>query len=127
MENLIFEYFKWHYLEKSKYYFLIWKNLLSFLWSYFSILHLLKTLFTPWHAYREEYGSLLDFKKNIEAFIINNFARFLGFVVRSVVIIVGLTSELAVLISGIIFFIIWFALPFIMTFILIFSLRQLFL
>lgn len=126
MQSLILEYLRWHYFDKLKYYFLIWKNILIFLSNYFSIFHLLKTLFSPWHAYREEYGNILEFRRNLEALLFNNFARFIGFIIRIVVIAVGLAAQAAVFFGGLIFFALWVFLPFILAFLLVFGIRQVF-
>lgn len=109
---LIIQYLYWHYLIAPKNLLGIWRNFLLFDWYFFSIGLLLKTFFRPWkRVIVVKRGRGFDPKEFLERFLANLFSRFLGMILRSLVIIIGLLAELATLVSGLILFISWLVLP----------------
>ncbi|MDP3052162.1 MAG: hypothetical protein Q8N42_01505 [bacterium] len=114
MGVLIFakDYLVWHYSQALKEGFVIWKTFLWFVSQLFSIRLLLRTLFSPWRRLKEYYGRGFDPVRLLESLFINIMMRFIGFIIRSVAILVGLAAELAAIIIGIIMFVVWLAFPF---------------
>jgi len=92
----------------------IWKNFLFFVWQHFSIAELFKTLFSPWR--RDVVISTSTGLHPVETLTIlfeNIVSRFLGSIVRSCVILVGLSFFLLVLVIGLLASFAWVAAPFV--------------
>ena len=99
--------------------FTIWKNMLWFVQSFFSIKLLLKTFFSPWKRLQERHyrsEGISEFFANI---IVNTLMRIVGIVIRTVVIIIGLICLIIATFSGLFLFGIWFVLPLLNLFIFI--------
>ncbi len=106
----------WYFLEVPGGILRAFGNFLKFYFHYFSISLLLRTLFSYWRRYRWSYGRGFDLKRYLSTFISNTVSRFLGALIRSVTILVGLIFELLVLITGIIILLFWICLPIILIF-----------
>lgn len=78
---------------------------------YFSIPFLVKTLFSPWRRYKFSYGRGFDIGRYLEALTFNIFSRFMGAIVRIVVIVVGVVLQILIFFFGILSIIIWLLLP----------------
>jgi len=115
-------YLKWHYSKAIFSIFEIWKNLMWFLWNFFSIKILLKTFFSPFERLKEKYSGGLDIENFMSAMIVNLIMRLIGIVIRTTIIIFGLLVCIFFVILGIFGFIIWFFLPLILVYIFIISL-----
>ena len=89
----------------------VWQNFLRFNLNYFSLSLLLKTFFSPWRRYGYSYGRGFDFKKYFEAWSFNAVSRGLGAIIRIILIVIGLTSEIFIVIGGLIMFLTWLVLP----------------
>lgn len=109
-------YLSWHYTDAFVDMLNIWKNFLSFLFEFFSIPLLLKTLFSPWRRMQESYTRIEDF---FEHLIVNTLMRFVGAFFRLIIIIFGLASLFLCFVLGIVFFLLWTALPFILIYTLL--------
>ena len=111
MSNIFFQYLEWHFIDMPKVIFGAWKNFLKFNLAYFSISLLLKTFFSPWHHYRYSYGKGFDPKKYVEVFFSNIISRFIGAVMRTILIIVGIVLEVLIFFGGIIILVGWLIFP----------------
>lgn len=111
MINIFFQWVFWHFIEMPKEIVRAWKNFFLFNLNYFSIFLLLKTLFFPWRKYSCSYGRGFDFNRYIEAFLSNLIFRILGAVIRSVLIFVGLLTQIFIVLVGAIVLISWLLLP----------------
>ncbi len=122
--NLFFLWLKWQIVEAPLFLVRAWKNILLFNLRFFSILFLLKTLFSYWHKYRWYYKHGFMVSANIEVFFSNLISRFLGSIMRIILIITGILIEMLIFIFGGIILIIWFLLPLItiFSFVIAFSL-----
>ena len=122
-ENLLSQYLVWQFYDVPKKLILIWQDLLLFNLNYFSIILLLKTLFFPWRRYKWFYEKGFDIRKHFETFFSNLISRVLGFIVRSLLIIIGLVFEIVIFFFGFIVLFSWLFLPFILISGFIFGLR----
>lgn len=111
MLGLCFSYFFWHYTRALAELLGICRNLLWFVYHFFSLGVLGKTLFSPWQKLDEPYKKGFRPSAFFETFVINIVMRIVGFLVRSFVIIFGATIWLIVLIAEAVFFLSWLLLP----------------
>lgn len=82
------------------------------LWSMFSFVFLLKTLFSPWKNITEAYPSnKLDLVRIMQALTMNMTARGVGFVIRLMTIVMGIFIELAVLAYYVVYLALWITFP----------------
>lgn len=88
----------------------ILKNFLWFGYNFFSIRVLLKTLFSPIYRIREPYKGL-ELEELAESFVLNSITRFIGFFIRSFLILGGLIFEAIVAAVFVPVLLIWLFLP----------------
>lgn len=110
-ENIFFQWIFWQFFDVPKSILTAWRNFLKFGLNYFSIPLLLKTLFSHWRRYRWLYPKGLDFGKYLEAFFSNLISRILGLIMRSILIIIGISAEIFIVFIGAAIFIGWLTLP----------------
>jgi hypothetical protein len=111
MQNIFFQYLSWQFFDVSGNILRAWRNFLKFNLNYFSIPLLLKSLFSPWRRYRMPYSRGFDIQRFFETLISNLIFRFLGLVMRSFLIIIGLLVEIFIIFAGILIFFGWLILP----------------
>jgi hypothetical protein len=109
--SIIPYYFSWHYSQGTISYFKIWKNLVWFLWNFFSIKILLKTFFAPFEKLKENYTGGLDIENWLSSILITTLMRLVGMFARSVIIILGLVTISAFSIIGFFGIFVWLTLP----------------
>lgn len=84
-------FFSWYIGDGLREFFAIWKRLVVFIPKYFSISLLLRTLITPWHrdiSFKNWRGFSLA--RSIQKVMWNFFARIIGAIVRTVVILIAI-------------------------------------
>lgn len=118
-------YISWHYTYALRGFFTTWATFLWFFYNFFSLGILFRTLFKPFERIKERYRKGMGPGDIMESFIFNMISRSVGFVVRSVLIILGVITLILVVILGIVSFIIWVLMPLILGFIFINGLRAL--
>ena len=111
MANVIIQYIGWHFREQPKAILRAWRNFLLFNLDYWSVALLLKTFFSPWRKYKYAYVKGFDMKKHFEVFTFNVFSRIMGAIMRTILIIIGILSEIFIFFAGIIVLLIWLFLP----------------
>ena len=116
----------WQYIESPRTLLRVWKNFLIFNLSFFSIPLLLRTLFAPWRKYHESYGRGFDIKRFFSALTFNSISRFLGALVRSCLIFIGLLIEIFLMVLGGLLLIGWLFLPFLLLGVLAFGVYLIF-
>lgn len=109
---MLVDYFSWYYSKGLKGLVLILGNFLKFFWHFFSIGFLSRRLLSPWKrdiSFSNWRGAhpVLFLKKIID----NGFSRIIGLLIRSLVIIFGISIEIIFLGLGIILLIFWILLP----------------
>ncbi|MFA6297087.1 MAG: hypothetical protein WC629_00835 [Candidatus Paceibacterota bacterium] len=113
MFSIIPDYFYWHYRYGGKDVQDFFKNIVWFLWNFFSVGLLMKTLFVPWQRLRE-YGRKGDLWSYVEAFIITTLMRIIGAGMRLIFITIGIIATSIVLVIGIVVSLVWFIIPLLM-------------
>ena len=111
MFSLSFQYLQWHFFIQSKAILKAWKNFLLFNLRYWSIPLLLRTFFSYWRKYRYSYGRGFDIKIYFEALSLNIISRAMGAIMRTILILIGISTEIFIFFAGIIIFLIWLILP----------------
>lgn len=111
--NIFIKYLEWYYIDKTLEILRGWKNYIVVYFNYFSILIIVKTLFSPWKRISSSYGRGFDFKLFLETLIFNLMSRIIGFIIRVFFLLFGLLFEIFILIIGFLILIIWLSLPFI--------------
>ena len=82
--------------------------------NYFSVPTLLKTFFSHWHRYYSPYSKVFDLWVNFESFVFNMMSRIIGAILRTFLIIIGIVSEVLILIAGFFILLFWLALLFLL-------------
>lgn len=109
---LIFpHYISWHYTKAISDLVGLFKNFLWFIWNFFSIQLLLKTLFVPFKKLNVARTKRFDLEDFFSALVTNLLMRLVGFFVRGIFIIMGVFSLVLFIVAYAIFFILWLALP----------------
>lgn len=106
--KISFRYLKWHYTYALFSTFRFWKNMLSFLFHYFSISFFFRNLFSPWKQTNE--NTTLH-SKYFNLFIYGPFMRIVGFFIRLLTILAGFITLFFCIISLPFVFFIWIILP----------------
>ncbi|MCK5095859.1 MAG: hypothetical protein KAR24_00735 [Candidatus Pacebacteria bacterium] len=112
------DYFRWHYSKAFVDIFHIWRNITHFVFHFFSISALFRTLFQPWkriEAQRETRG--FDIGDYLSTKMVNLMMRLVGFVMRLMLITIGFIFIMIVVIVGIQFLVVWAVLPAVVLFV----------
>lgn len=116
-----FGYLKWHYGRALITTFSFWKNILFFIFAFFSIQALLGNFFTPWKRLADSYPDKFNLKIYFSTFILNTIMRTVGILLRSIIILIGLTCCIVYILFLPISLIIWLTLPAIVSFLIIYG------
>jgi len=114
MQNIFIQYFQWQFLDTPKNILQGWQNCLRFNLNYWSVPLLLRTFFSHWRRYRYSYGRGFELKRYFEAFTFNMISRVLGALMRSVLIILGIITEVLVFLAGAVVLLFWLIFPFLL-------------
>lgn len=108
---VFFEYIAWHYSAGIYEFLSLWQNIHWFIYRFFSVPTLLRTLFQPFHRLQESYVRGFDPQKYFETAIINTITRLVGAFVRLVMMAIAGVMELLALLIGAIAFVLFLAAP----------------
>ncbi|MFA6227061.1 MAG: hypothetical protein WC631_01085 [Candidatus Paceibacterota bacterium] len=108
---VFWRYLLWHYSKGVKASFLLWENLTSFLYNFFSIRSLLGNFFTPWRRLSDIYPKWYEFKEFFSTFLTNGLMRIVGMFIRFFVLLFGFTVILIFILLYPVAFIVWLLLP----------------
>lgn len=115
MFRLILSYFIWHYTTALKDLFNHACNFLWFIFHFFSISVLFKTLFSPWQKLNETYKGGFNLNAIFETFVVNILMRIVGFFIRFFMIVAGIISWVLTFLILLAVFALWLVLPLIIT------------
>lgn len=124
--RVLWGYIKWHYTRAVISLTVIWKNLLFFLFHFFSIRELIGEFFTPWKRNADSYKKGFNPKAFFEVFIVNIIMRIFGVIARSIIILVGCIACAIFVILYPIAIIFWFFLPILVIYLFILGLVLIF-
>lgn len=113
---ILLRFWGWYYTGAVKNLIGIWKNFIIFVKEYYSISLLLKTLISPWRRDITRRPRGLDIKRLFEVLAFNIISRGIGFLLRSIIIVIGLICLIGVIVFGFLTLIIWLILPVVLAF-----------
>ena len=108
---IILGYLKWHYGQGISSLTNIWKNFLYFISEFFSIKLLFKNFFDPWKRMTDNYPKSFDLKEYSYIFLVNLIVRIVGIIMRTFLIIIGLTCYILMILLYPIVLVTWIFLP----------------
>ncbi|MCX6712977.1 MAG: hypothetical protein NTY66_02080 [Candidatus Vogelbacteria bacterium] len=124
--GLIFgHYFWWHYTTGIADLARNGANFASFLWTFFSINHLLAHFFSPFRRLGERYPDHFNFAEYFNAFIVNSLMRVVGAISRVVLIVFGLLCLAVYLVVFVAMVVFWLVLPLVALFAVVLGVRLL--
>ena len=109
---VIASYLWWQYQSGLEEIYRAWMNIHWFLYNFFSIPLLAKSFFAPFRRMQEKKDRGFVPENIAEVFVINVIMRFVGMLVLTVIIAVGLVAETVLLVIGATVFILAFGAPF---------------
>ena len=108
---IILGYLRWHYGQAISSLTNIWKNFLYFIYEFFSIKLLFRNFFDPWKRMTDNYPKSFDLKEYSYIFLVNLIVRIVGIIMRTILIIAGLTCYIILALFYPVALIIWLLLP----------------
>lgn len=111
----VLDYFGWHYNEGVRSFTANWRNFMWFIYHFFSISLLTRTLFSPWKRMVEQKHAS-DLEGFFEAIVFNILSRFFGAFVRLIIIGMGIAMLVLGLFAYVCALILWLILPLLLVF-----------
>ena len=105
------DYLLWHYLAAPKEILHLWRNFVWFCDRYFSIGDVGRSFFSPWRRITEPRHQRFNFEDWIGSLIINTLSRLIGMVMRTILILAGLSCITIFTLGMLIVFLLWFLAP----------------
>lgn len=105
------DYFYWHYLATPRQILRIGGNLVVFFYHYFSVSLLVRTLLSPWKRQLTKRGLGFSFSDFFYVLSFNLISRFIGTIVRGIVLVSWLLVEIFVLLFFLCLTLTWIILP----------------
>ena len=109
--SIVHHYLLWHYSRAFLEIFHVWLNLIWFVVHFFSLPQLILSWFSPWRRMVEGRGNKWNIEDLAGFIIIGLISRIIGFILRTVVITIGLVSLLITIIGGFLVYAFWAAAP----------------
>jgi hypothetical protein len=104
-------YLAWHYGQAYRDIGTIWRDILWFLYHFFSLPLLGKTFFSPLFRLRERVESF-NAESILEAVLVTTIMRIFGMILRAILFVIGISSLALVCILGVFLYVVWTLLPF---------------
>lgn len=124
--SIVHHYLLWHYSRAFLEIFHVWLNLMWFVVNFFSIPQLLRSLFSPWKRIVEDRGEKWNFEDLAGFILIGFISRLIGFILRSIIITIGLVALFIVVFSGFAVYAFWLVAPLVIIGLLGFGITLLF-
>lgn len=114
---LLIDYIYWHYAIAPLGILGLLRNYMLGVWHKFLIATHFRTLLAPWHrAKPSEFGTTKTFGDKIINAVVDFYIRIIAAVIRLAIILLGLFTELIVIIAFVILLIVWLLWPVILFF-----------
>lgn len=123
---LSFHYWRFHYSHALLAGLSLWKNMVWFVFNFFSVSLLVRTLFEPWRRLAEDYAPGFNLSNWATAFLVNIIMRVVGVILRLAMIVAGLVATGGVVLVGFVSIVIWILLPAILALLLLTGLYLIF-
>lgn len=108
---IIPSYIEWHYTDALRNIWGIFTNFVWFLYHFFSVPVLLRTMFSPWHKLGEKYKKGFNPGAFFSTLLVNIILRIVGFVIRTVVLVFVFAMMAGITFAVAAFYIIWIFMP----------------
>lgn len=105
------EFLGWLYSGGIKEFSKAWVNIHWFLYHFFSVPELIRTLFSPLKRLKESYRGGFDPEKFFSALAVNIIMRITGFITRLFILFAALCAQITALVLGMLFFVFFLATP----------------
>ena len=115
-------YLKWHYGRALITTFEFWKNILIYLFNFFSIKSLVGNFFTPWKRLADTYPKNFDLRIYFFTFLTNMIMRIVGMFLRSIVLVVGFFVIALYIICLPVALVVWLLLPLLIIWLIVYGL-----
>jgi small-conductance mechanosensitive channel len=109
--TVMHDYFLWHYSRALLELFHVWLNLLWFVVHFFSLPQLMRSWIAPWKRMVEDRGEKWNLEDLAAFVVIGIISRIIGFILRTIVITLGLVSLLVVAVGGFATYAFWLVAP----------------
>jgi hypothetical protein len=109
---IIRDYFVWHYTQAWFLLWGVWRNFMWFVIHFFSIPQLMRSWFAPFKRITERRGDKFDLEDLASYVIIGFLSRILGALIRTIIIMIGLTTLALTVIGGFAVYLLWALVPF---------------
>jgi len=109
---IIRDYFVWHYTQAWFLLWGVWRNFLWFVIHFFSLPQLMRSWFAPFKRITERRGDKFDLEDLASYVIIGFLSRILGALIRTIIIMIGLTTLALTVIGGFAVYLLWALVPF---------------
>lgn len=109
--SIVHHYLLWHYSRAFYELFHVWMNFIWFVVHFFSIPQLMRSWISPWKRMTEERGNKWSLEDLFSFIIIGLISRVIGFILRTVVISIGLFCLFIIVVGGFLTLIFWVAAP----------------
>ncbi len=111
LPTLARRYFGWHYTTGLVDCVRLSANFIWFVYHFFSVPEVTRTLFAPWRRLGESYRVGFHPERALEALLVNTLMRFFGFVVRIIWLVIALVVILSTLVLGLLLTAVFFGAP----------------
>jgi hypothetical protein len=109
--SIVHHYLLWHYTEAFLELFHVWLNFIWFVIRFFSIPQLMHSWFSPWKRITEKRTRKWDLEDIVGVIIIGLISRMIGFILRTVIIFIGLVCLFTLITGGFLIFTFWVVAP----------------
>ncbi|MDP3741480.1 MAG: hypothetical protein Q8R08_04130 [bacterium] len=119
-------FFSWFFMKAPSHILEHGKNFMRWAWQFFSIGFFVPRLFSPWHRDITGYGRGFDLGRFMKVFSWNLISRFIGAVMRILVMIFGVLVEIFIFSVTVAAFASWVLIPLLIPFLLVVGILSLF-
>lgn len=109
--SIMQHYLLWHYTRAFSELFHVWLNFLWFTMHFFSVPQLLRSWIAPWKRITQDRGEKWNLEDLAGFVIIGFISRLIGFILRTIIMFLGLIALTITIILGAVVFVFWVTAP----------------